>query len=114
MYQNDEVFLKFNAAINDVNQNDLDPTILFIATDGQNIFKAFTAPATAVDGDFYISEGFDENTYMGVWSHDWIRKQILEMDEVDDPEAAWQGLMESMVRTIAGYLDDGTPPKDGN
>lgn len=112
-YQNG-VYEKFSAAVNDTNQNDLDPTLLFIATDGRFIFKAFSAPATAVDDDYYCSSGFDEDTYMGVWSHDWIRKQITDLEEEGDPEQGWADLMEKMVLTIAEYADSETPPGVGN
>jgi len=108
------VYEKFSAAVNDSNQNDLDPTMLFIATDGRFIFKAFSAPATAVDGDYYCSAGFDEDTYMGVWSHDWIRKQMDDMDKSDDPDADWANIMEKMVLTMAEYSDGITPPGVGN
>jgi len=112
-YQNG-VYEKFSAAVNDTNQNNLDPTLLFIATDGRFIFKAFSAPATAVEDDYYCSTGFDEDTYMGIWSHDWIRKEIDRMEQEEDPEQGWADLMEKMVLTIAEYADGITPPGVGN
>ena len=110
-YDND-VFAKFNAAVNDVNRTASDPTILFIATDGEVILKAFAGPASAVDGDYYVSKGFDDNTYMGVWSHDWLREQISHLEFSDDQAQGWSDLMESMVATIIEYVDN--TPKDGN
>lgn len=112
-YQKD-IFEKFNTAVNDTNQNDSDPTILFIATDGRFIFKAFSAPATAVDFDYYCSTGFDDDTYMGVWSHDWIRSQINDIEQKEDPDDGWGKLMEQMVLTIAEYADGISPPPAGN
>lgn len=108
-YQNG-IYEKFSTAVNDSNQNDLDPTLLFVATDGRFIFKAFSAPATAVTDDYYCSTGFDEDTYMGIWSHDWIRNQIDLMEQEEDPEQSWANLMEKMVLTIAEYADGITPP----
>ncbi len=109
MEYKDDIFLKYNAAINDSNQNDLDPTLLFIATDGSTIYKAFAGPRTAVDNDFYISSGFDDETYLGVWSHDWIRGQISNLEEMEDPDKGWADLMESMVLAIAEYADNNRP-----
>ena len=112
-YQNG-IYEKFSAAVDDTNQNDLDPTLLFIATDGRFIFKAFSAPATAVENDYYCSTGFDDDTYMGVWSHDWMRRQIDDMEQKEDPDEGWGKLMEQMVLTIAEYADGITPPEVGN
>ncbi len=112
-YQNG-VYEKFSEAVNDSNQNDLDPTLLFIATDGKSIFKAFSAPATAVDGDYYCSPGFDEGTYIGVWSHDWIRNQIDDIEDQEDPDQGWSKIMEDMVAAIADYADKEIPPRVGN
>ena len=101
-----EIFSKFDQAINDVNQNDTDPTILFIATDGSRLYKAFTGPATAVEADHYCSTGFDDETFIGVWSHEWMQRNIAEIEESDNPDAGWTKLMEGMVRTIAEYADE--------
>jgi len=101
-----DIFSKFDQAINDVNQNDSDPTILFIATDGSRLYKAFTGPATAVEADHYCSAGFDDETFIGVWSHEWMQRNIAEIEESDNPDAGWTKLMEGMVRTIAEYADE--------
>ena len=101
-----EIFSKFDQAINDVNQNDTDPTILFIATDGSRLYKAFTGPATAVETDYYCSAGFDDETFIGVWSHEWMQRNIAEIEESDNPDAGWTSLMAEMVRTIAEYADE--------
>ena len=101
-----EIFSKFDQAINDVNQNDTDPTILFIATDGNRLYKAFTGPATAVETDYYCSAGFDDETFIGVWSHEWMQRNIAEIEESDNPDAGWTSLMAEMVRTIAEYADE--------
>jgi len=114
MQYEDNVYAKFNAAVNDSNQNDLDPTLLFIATDGRMIYKAFAGPATAVDNNFYVSQGFDDDTFMGVWSHDWIRNQISNMEDAEDPDQEWANLMEGMVATIAEYADGISPPEARN
>ena len=114
MQYEDNVYAKFNAAVNDSNQNDLDPTLLFIATDGRMIYKAFAGPATAVDNNFYVSQGFDDDTFMGVWSHDWIRDQISSMEDAENPDQEWANLMEGMVVTIAEYADGISPPEARN
>lgn len=104
-----DMFKKFDEAVNDVNQNDLDATLLFIATDGTRIYKAFTGPATAVEEDHYCSAGFDDETFMGVWSHEWMQRSIAEIEASDDSDAGWTKLMEGMVLSIAEYADK---PKD--
>ena len=101
-----DVFSKFNQAVDDVNQNDLDPTLLFIATDGNRLYKAFTGPATAVGEDYYCSAGFDDETFIGVWSHEWMQRNVSEIETSDDPDAGWSKLMEQMVLTIAEYADN--------
>jgi hypothetical protein len=100
-----DMFNKFDQAVNDVNQNDSDSTLLFIATDGSRLYKAFTGPATAVEADYYCSAGFDDETFIGVWSHEWMQSSIAEIEESNDPDAGWTKLMESMVLTIAEYAD---------
>ena len=101
-----DVFSKFNQAVDDVNQNDLDPTLLFIATDGNRLYKAFTGPATAVGEDYYCSAGFDDETFIGVWSHEWMQRNISEIETSDNPDAGWSKLMEQMVLAIAEYADN--------
>ena len=100
-----EMFKKFDEAISDVNQRDVDSTMLFIATDGNRLYKAFTGPATAVEADYYCSAGFDDETFIGVWSHEWMQRSIVEIEASDDPDAGWTKLMEGMVGTIAEYAD---------
>jgi hypothetical protein len=100
-----DMFNKFDQAVNDVNQNDSDSTLLFIATDGSRLYKAFTGPATAVEADYYCSAGFDDETFIGVWSHEWMQSSIAEIEESNDPDAGWTKLMEGMVLTIAEYAD---------
>lgn len=100
-----DMFNKFDQAVNDVNQNDSDSTLLFIATDGSRLYKAFTGPATAVESDHYCSAGFDDETFIGVWSHEWMQRNILEIEASDNPDAGWTKLMEGMVLTIAEYAD---------
>jgi len=100
-----EMFKKFDEAVSDVNQRDTDSTMLFIATDGNRLYKAFTGPATAVESDHYCSAGFDDETFIGVWSHEWMQRNILEIEASDNPDAGWSKLMEGMVLTIAEYAD---------
>jgi hypothetical protein len=100
-----DMFNKFDQAVNDVNQNDSDSTLLFIATDGSRLYKAFTGPATAVEADYYCSAGFDDETFIGVWSHEWMQSSIAEIEKSNDPDAGWTKLMEGMVLTIAEYAD---------
>ncbi len=103
-----DMFKKFDEAVNDANQNDHDKTLLFIATDGTRLYKAFTGPATAVNGetssnDYFCSDGFDDETFIGVWSHEYMRRKIAELEASGDPEDAWGLLMQEMMTTIADY-----------
>lgn len=106
MKYEDGVFEKFDREVSDVNQNDLDPTLLFIATDGKRIFKAFTAPASAVvDDDPHFSKGFDDDVYIGIWSTDWLRGKMPELEAQIDSEAGWGELMETMVMAMSEFAD---------
>lgn len=100
------MFNKFNQAVNEVDDGSMDPTLLFIATDGNRLYKAFTGPATAVDNDYYCSAGFDDETFIGVWSHEWMQRSISEIEALDSPDAGWSKLMENMLLTIAEYADN--------
>lgn len=115
MNYEDGVFEKFDEAVNDATQNDLDPTILFIATDGSRVYKAFTGPESAV-GDYepVFSQGFDEDVFIGVWSHAWLRDIIAGLEAGENPDDGWTELMEGMVLSIAEYADAKMPPATGN
>lgn len=115
MKYEDGVFEKFDEAINDVHQNDTDPTILFIATDGRRVYKAFTGPDRAVgEDDPVFSKGFDDDVFIGIWSHGWLRDLVARIEDNDDPDADWGGLMEQMVSAIAEYADQESPPAAGS
>ena len=106
MKYKDGMFEKFDKEVSDVNQNDLDPTLLFIATDGKRIFKAFTGPASTVkDGDPCFSKGFDDDVYIGIWSRDWLRGKMPELEAQIDSEAGWGELMETMVVALSDFAD---------
>lgn len=109
-----DMFAKFTSAISDNNQNDADPTLLFIATDGNRLFKAFAGPASSVVGGFQVSKGFDDGVFIGIWSHDYLRDMIVNLEETDDPDNGWSKQMEDMVMAISDYADanpdlDNTP-----
>lgn len=103
----DGVFEKFDQALADADSDSaIDPTMLFIATDGRRVYKAFSGPESAV-GQFdpYFSTGFDDGVYIGIWSHAWLQDMIVKMELDDDPDASWGRLMEDMVSAIADYAD---------
>lgn len=115
MKYDDGVFEKFDQAVSDVEQNDTDPTILFIATDGHRVYKAFTGPEAAVGQENPVfSKGFDDGVFIGIWSHQWLRELIGELERNDDPDAGWTALMERMVLAIAEYADQESPPAAGS
>jgi hypothetical protein len=102
----DGMFEKFDKEVSDANQNETDSTLLFIATDGSRIYKAFAGPVSAVgDSDPYLSKGFDDDTYIGIWSHEWLRNRMPELEDQIDPDAGWGELMENMVVTMADFAD---------
>lgn len=115
MKYEDGVFEKFDEAVSDVDQNDTDPTILFIATDGRRVYKAFTGPDRAVgEDDPVFSKGFDDDVFIGIWSHGWLRDFVARIENNEDPDADWGGLMEQMVLAIAEYADQESPPAVGS
>lgn len=115
MSYDDGVFQKFDEAVNDVTINDTDPTLLFIATDGHRVYKAFTGPQSAVGQDGPIfSKGFDEDIYIGIWSHQWLRDMVARIEDNEDPDADWGEMMETMVLSIAEYADEESPPAAGS
>jgi hypothetical protein len=102
----DGVFEKFDQSVSDATQNDDDPTILFIATDGRRVFKAFSGPDSAmVDEDPQFSTGFDDGVFIGIWSHSWLRRRVAELEETEDPDSGWGRAMEDMVMAISDYAD---------
>lgn len=109
-YENN-VFAKFDEAVNDVNQNDNDPTMLFIATDGRRVYKAFTGPESAVGQEAPVfSKGFDDDVFIGIWSHQWLKNIVEDLERKADPNDGWSELMEQMVLAIAEYADQESPP----
>ena len=109
-YEND-VFKKFDEAVNDSNQNDDDPTMLFIATDGRRVYKAFTGSESAVGQESPVfSRGFDDDVFIGIWSHQWLKNIIEGLERKPDPNDGWSELMEQMVVAIAEYADQESPP----
>lgn len=115
MKYEDGVYQKFDEAINDVDQNDLDPTILFIATDGRRVYKAFTGPEPAVgDSDPVFSKGFDDDVFIGIWSHRWLQDLVKDIEDREDPDRLWGEVMEEMVCAIADYADQESPPAVGS
>jgi len=114
MKYEDGVYARFNRVVSEANRESHDPTLLFIATDGGKIFKAFTAPAAAVKGYFEAIRGLDDDTFIGVWSHEWIKDRIAALEEQDDPEQGWSNLMQDMVIQIADQADEMSPPRPGN
>lgn len=109
------VFEKFDSAVNDVNQNDSDPTMLFIATDGRRVYKAFTGPESAVgQAEPVFSKGFDDDVFIGIWSHQWLKNIVEGLEMNADPNADWAELMEKMVVAIAEYADLESPPAAGS
>lgn len=110
------VFGKFDEAVNDAEQNDRDPTILFIATDGKRLFKAFNAPDSSVDDPTMptFSKGFDDDTFIGVWSHSYLRDAVERIEAMQDGDGGWGEEMERMVAQMADYADSYSPPESGN
>lgn len=115
MKYEDGVFEKFDEAVNDVTQNDTDPTMLFIATDGRRVYKAFTGPESAVGQESPVfSKGFDDDVFIGVWSHQWLKDMVARIENNEDPDADWGAMMENMVLSIAEYAELESPPAAGS
>jgi hypothetical protein len=105
-YLNDRVFKKFDAAVSDATQNDSDPTLLFIATDGRRVYKAFTGRSSATGSlEPVFCEGFDDDVFIGMWSHEWMMDAIKELETKPDPDADWGQMMERMVMEMSDYAD---------
>jgi len=112
------MFGKFDEAVSDAEQNDNDPTLLFIATDGKRLFKAFTGPDSSVDDPAMpaFSKGFDDDTFIGIWSHGYLRDAVdrIEAMKDGDRDRGWGEEMERMVAQMADYADSYSPPESGN
>jgi len=110
------MFGKFDEAVSDAEQNDNDPTLLFIATDGNRLFKAFTGPDSSVDDPAMpaFSKGFDDETFIGIWSHSYLREAIGRIEEMQDGDAGWGEEMQRMITQMSDYADSYSPPESGN
>lgn len=102
----DGVFEKFDRAVSDATESSIDPTLLFLATDGSRIYKAFAGPVSAVgENNPYLSKGFDDGEFIGIWSHAWLHNVVEGLETTEDPDGGWTAVMEDMVMAIADYAD---------
>jgi len=101
MQYEEGIYAKFNQIIGEANKDKHDPTLIFIATDGGRIYKAFIAPAEAVKGDFETTMGLDDDIFIGIWSNEWLREKITALEDGPDPEQGWSDLMQTMVLEVA-------------
>jgi hypothetical protein len=79
---------------------------LFIATDGRRVYKAFTGRSSATGSlEPVFCEGFDDDVFIGMWSHEWMMDAIKELETKPDPDADWGQMMERMVMEMSDYAD---------
>lgn len=115
MEYEDGIFEKFDQAVSDVETNDNDPTLLFIATDGSRVYKAFTGPEEAVgENDPAFARGFDDDVFIGIWSLGWLRDRVKDIELKENPDDEWGALMQDMVLSLADFADQETPPAVGS
>jgi len=99
--------------INDIN-TEFVHNMLFIASDGVNIFKALHVHPDALAGEKepVLFKGADDNSYIAVYSDKTLHEIIRQTEQLNDDsqqQNAWQGIMADMVTEIAEKIENDPP-----
>jgi len=109
-----DVLVQFDEAVTDARMDD-SATILFVATDGERVYKAFTGPKSAIgqsDPEFFA--GLDDNVFIGIWSHQWLMNMIRGIESMPDPDDEWNETMQRMMLSLVEFADADSSPVAGN
>lgn len=108
----DGVFPRMLNEIEEINREEKH-NVLFIASDGRNVYKAIHVPKMAIDKEEepVLFAGSEANTYIAAYSVDTISKLIEETEsyEYDEQQSRWNQIMEEMVQEISDKVDSSPP-----
>ena len=108
----DGVFPRMLNEIEEINREEKH-NVLFIASDGRNVYKAIHVPKMAIDKEDepVLFAGSEANTYIAAYSVDTISKLIEETEsyEYDEQQSRWNQVMEEMVQEISDKVDSSPP-----
>lgn len=108
----DGVFPRMLNEIEEINK-ELKHNVLFVASDGTNVYKAIHVPQMAIDNQAepVLFAGAEDRTYIAAYSVETISKLIEETEcyDRDEQQARWNNLLEQMVQEIADKVDSSPP-----
>jgi hypothetical protein len=108
----DGVFPRMLNEIEEINREEKH-NVLFIASDGRNVYKAIHVPAMAIEKDEepVLFAGSEDNTYIAAYSVDTISRLIEETEahDRDEQQARWNQVMEDMVQEISDKVESSPP-----
>jgi hypothetical protein len=108
----DGVFPRMLNQIEEINK-EIKHNVLFVASDGTNVYKAIHVPQMAIDNqeEPVLFAGAEDRTYIAAYSVETISKLIEETESYDrdEQQARWNNLLEQMVQEIADKVDSSPP-----
>lgn len=108
----DGVFPRMLNQIEEINKEEKH-NVLFVASDGANVYKAIHVPQMAIDKqeEPVLFAGAEDRTYIAAYSVDTISRLIEETEsyDKDEQQARWNELLEQMVQEIADKVDSSPP-----
>ena len=108
----DGVFPRMLNQIEEINKEEKH-NVLFVASDGTNVYKAIHVPQMAIDKqeEPVLFAGAEDRTYIAAYSVDTISQLIEETESYDrdEQQARWNALLEQMVQEIADKVDSSPP-----
>lgn len=108
----DGVFPRMLNEIEEINK-ELKHNVLFVASDGTNVYKAIHVPQMAIDNQAepVLFAGAEDRTYIAAYSVETISKLIEETEcyDRDEQQTRWNNLLEQMVQEIADKVDSSPP-----
>lgn len=108
----DGVFPRMLNEIEEINREEKH-NVLFIASDGRNVYKAIHVPQMSLDNqeEPVLFAGAEDRTYIAAYSVDTISKLIEETEsyDKDEQQARWNNLLEQMVQEISDKVDSSPP-----
>jgi len=108
----DGVFPRMLNEIEEINK-ELKHNVLFVASDGTNVYKAIHVPQMAIanEEEPVLFAGAEDGTYIAAYSVETISKLIEETESYDrdEQQARWNNLLEDMVQRIADKVESSPP-----
>jgi hypothetical protein len=108
----DGVFPRMLNEIEEINK-ELKHNVLFVASDGTNVYKAIHVPQMAIanEDEPVLFAGAEDGTYIAAYSVETISKLIEETESYDrdEQQARWNNLLEDMVQRIADKVESSPP-----